>query len=111
MGYVKELWFLILNVNVKAAKFDIDYLAPVGLHRRKKGDRGKPESTGADAEKSPKRPETAFDQLVLPKGHKEMVLSLIAQHFRNKVSASDQRDIVQGKGRTLKDLKTGRHIG
>ncbi|RYP92923.1 hypothetical protein DL770_000973 [Monosporascus sp. CRB-9-2] len=48
-------------------------------------------------------PQTFFDQLVLPKGHKEMVVSLIAQHFRDKDSSSkesketQQVDIVRGK--------------
>ncbi|KAJ2985633.1 hypothetical protein NUW58_g5428 [Xylaria curta] len=46
---------------------------------------------------------TVFGQLVLPKGHKEMVKSLIAQHFREKESVSkedrdsQQVDIVRGK--------------
>jgi hypothetical protein len=44
--------------------------------------------------------ETAFDQLVLPPGHKQMVLSLIAQHFRDKESRINEHeaDIVRGKG-------------
>lgn len=44
----------------------------------------------------------AFGQLVLPQGHKKMVLSLISQHFRNKGSQqSDDKemDIVRGKGK------------
>jgi len=48
-----------------------------------------------------KKPRTPFDQLVIPDEHKRMVLSLIAQHFRDKESASsddDQADIVRGKG-------------
>ena len=47
---------------------------------------------------------TAFGRLVLPRGHKKMVLSLIAQHFRNKESQQDkdeQVDIVRGKGMSL----------
>ncbi|KAJ4246300.1 hypothetical protein NW762_013651 [Fusarium torreyae] len=45
---------------------------------------------------------TAFGRLVLPRGHKDMVLSLISQHFRNKVMQEDrdrdeQVDIVRGK--------------
>lgn len=43
----------------------------------------------------------AFGQLVLPAGHKKMVLSLISQHFRNKASTEnkdEQVDIVRGKG-------------
>ncbi|KLO81387.1 Uncharacterized protein LW93_8096 [Fusarium fujikuroi] len=45
---------------------------------------------------------TAFGQLVLPPGHKKMVLSLISQHFRNKAmqrerQRDEQVDIVRGK--------------
>ncbi|KAI6416678.1 hypothetical protein MCOR20_000892 [Pyricularia oryzae] len=42
----------------------------------------------------------AFGQLVLPGGHKDMVLSLVSQHFRNKNRAhakDEQTDIVGGK--------------
>lgn len=45
----------------------------------------------------------AFGQLVLPPGHKKMVLSLISQHFRNKESQESndkQVDIVRGKGKS-----------
>ncbi|KAH6964878.1 hypothetical protein EDB82DRAFT_419925, partial [Fusarium venenatum] len=47
---------------------------------------------------------TAFGQLVLPSGHKKMVLSLISQHFRNKETQrerdkDEQVDIVRGKGK------------
>lgn len=45
----------------------------------------------------------AFGQLVLPPGHKRMVLSLISQHFRSKQSQNstdEQVDIVRGKGTT-----------
>ncbi len=44
---------------------------------------------------------SAFGRLVLPKGHKKMILSLIAQHFRNKGSQDKQTDIVRGKGTLL----------
>lgn len=42
----------------------------------------------------------AFDQLVLPPGHKKMVISLISQHVRNKgrVDKNEQMDIIRGKG-------------
>ncbi|KAF7956546.1 hypothetical protein EAE96_003881 [Botrytis aclada] len=45
-----------------------------------------------------------FDQLVLPKGHKDMVKCLIRQHFREKGSNlidKDEMDIVRGKGKGL----------
>lgn len=49
--------------------------------------------------KPPKRRENAFDQLVLPSGHKDMVKSLIIQHFRDKESGDmEQTYIVRGKG-------------
>ena len=53
----------------------------------------------------------AFHQLVLPKGHKDMILSLIAQHYRDKESAegdSEQVDIIRGKG-TNAIIKTSYH--
>lgn len=56
----------------------------------------RPDDTDEDDDK------TAFGRLVLPKGHREMVLSLISQHFRNKASQKgrdEQVDIVRGKGR------------
>ncbi|KAI1815510.1 hypothetical protein GGS20DRAFT_576164 [Poronia punctata] len=44
----------------------------------------------------------AFDQLVLPPGHKDMILSLITQHFRDKAwNNSERTDIVRGKGKGL----------
>ncbi|KAI0445128.1 hypothetical protein F4803DRAFT_204591 [Xylaria telfairii] len=51
--------------------------------------------------------QTVFGQLVLPKGHKEMVKALITQHFRDKESTgkedrdAQQVDIVRGKGKGL----------
>jgi hypothetical protein len=47
-------------------------------------------------------PPTAFDRLVLEEGHKPMIISLIAQHFRDKESKTshqEQFDIVKGKGK------------
>lgn len=52
--------------------------------------------------KSTATPQSAFEQLVLPEGHKNIVLSLISQHYRNKDSGRrsiDQSDIVRGKGK------------
>ncbi|KAJ2989593.1 hypothetical protein NUW58_g3395 [Xylaria curta] len=43
----------------------------------------------------------AFDRLELPEGHREMVQSLVTQHFRDRQAAftrDDQADIVRGKG-------------
>jgi hypothetical protein len=49
----------------------------------------------------------AFEQLVLPDGHKNIVLSLISQHYRNRESGRrsiDQSDIVRGKGKKDSDF-------
>lgn len=51
-----------------------------------------------------KLPKSAFDRLVLEKGHHSMIVSLIAQHFRDKKSTSGHReefDIVKGKGKKI----------
>lgn len=48
--------------------------------------------------------EKAFDRLVLQKSHKNIVVSLVAQHYRDKKSREDtneQVDIVRGKGRHI----------
>ncbi|RAH70526.1 P-loop containing nucleoside triphosphate hydrolase protein, partial [Aspergillus aculeatinus CBS 121060] len=65
------------------------------------------EASGIAYQTQEEKMETAFDQLVLPQGHKEMVESLIAQHFRDKDAARTQAkddqqfDIVRGKGKGL----------
>ncbi|KAL6904149.1 hypothetical protein GGI43DRAFT_399718 [Trichoderma evansii] len=67
----------------KWAKLDLKYLTPVDEGLKKK---------------------TAFDQLVLPTGHKDIVHCLVAQHFRDKaarVSDNEEVDIVRGKGKGL----------
>jgi hypothetical protein len=52
----------------------------------------------------PAKGENTFDLLVLPKGHRTMVESLVTQHYLDMASASDEADevdIVRGKGTTL----------
>ncbi|KAI0857717.1 hypothetical protein F4860DRAFT_527686 [Xylaria cubensis] len=47
---------------------------------------------------------SAFDRLELPDGHREMVKSLVTQHFRDRQSASardEQTDLIRGKGKGL----------
>ncbi|RYP66420.1 hypothetical protein DL771_007829 [Monosporascus sp. 5C6A] len=46
----------------------------------------------------------AFERLELPDGHRQMVKSLVTQHFRDRQSAfakGDQTDLVKGKGKGL----------
>lgn len=102
------------------AKLDLTYLDPIDSARKTKLELGSENDAKAkeverlqdggqyteSAAKQAKLRDTAFDQLVLPEGHKEMVMSLIAQHFRDKDSLSaekEQVDIVRGKGRKLRD--------
>ncbi|KAI0470354.1 hypothetical protein F4859DRAFT_486495 [Xylaria cf. heliscus] len=54
--------------------------------------------------------EEAFDQLVLPPGHQNMIKSLIFQHFKDKQTPSvrqDRWDLVRGKGKGLVILLHG----
>ncbi|KAI1483384.1 hypothetical protein F4774DRAFT_367390 [Daldinia eschscholtzii] len=47
---------------------------------------------------------TAFEHLVLPDGHKEMVQALVTQHFEDKeaaVKGNERSDLVRGKGKGL----------
>ncbi|KAF5591404.1 TOB3 (member of AAA-ATPase family) [Fusarium pseudoanthophilum] len=50
----------------------------------------------------PMKDQNTFDLLILPPGHREMVESLVTQHFLDKASAAydetDEVDIVRGKG-------------
>lgn len=44
---------------------------------------------------------SAFDRLELPDGHRDMVRSLVTQHFRDRKTAKvrdDRTDVVRGKG-------------
>ncbi|KAF4865651.1 ATPase family AAA domain-containing protein 3-B [Colletotrichum siamense] len=46
----------------------------------------------------------AFERLELPEGHRELVQSLVTQHFRNRHSSftrDEQTDLIQGKGKGL----------
>lgn len=57
-----------------------------------------------------KKPKTAFDRLVIEKEHRSMIVSLVAQHFRDKKSSSGQQqqfDIVKGKGTLQENLYDG----
>ncbi|KAF4445216.1 TOB3 (member of AAA-ATPase family) [Fusarium acutatum] len=52
----------------------------------------------------PMKGQNTFDLLVLPPGHREMVESLVTQHFLDKASSydeTDEVDIVRGKGKGL----------
>ncbi|KAI8718086.1 Protein MSP1 [Fusarium sp. LHS14.1] len=78
------------------AQLDVDYLSDVTDNSE-----GGISASGDDSDEED---QTAFGRLILPKGHRQMVLSLISQHFRNKASQKgrdEQVDIVRGKGKGL----------
>ncbi|TGJ87604.1 hypothetical protein E0Z10_g1169 [Xylaria hypoxylon] len=80
------------------AKLDLAELMDLDEYRRKQ------EMENPTGEN---KSENAFDNLVFPKDgldRKKMVRSLVAQHFRDRESATsreEQRDIVRGKGKGL----------
>lgn len=82
------------------AKLDLTYLAPPHFPTTSTFDSfGDEAHYGAAKQVVP--PRLAFEQLVLPDGHKDMVLSLIAQHYRDKQTQNGEReqvDIIRGKG-------------
>lgn len=84
------------DINFAIAQLDLDYLTDVYATESRT-------STNGDKFKKEKDQEmaTAFDRLVLEEGHRPMIVSLVAQHFRDKESTTGQRqhvDIVKGKG-------------
>lgn len=103
--------------NRKWAHLDMDHIAPIGSQMGEKGsfmDHPVFKATlggiklggdGMHAEKVRTAEQvTTFDQLVLPRNHKEIVLSLVAQHFQDKSSGNnelEETDIVKGKGKGL----------
>lgn len=94
-------WYLFTDTFV--AELDLTYLSPIKAVGRRDSNAELGDAEGKiREEKDPHVEGSAFDQLVLPPGHKKMVLSLIAQHYRDKESGNtdtEQVDIVRGKGR------------
>ncbi|PMD40968.1 hypothetical protein L207DRAFT_427831 [Hyaloscypha variabilis F] len=85
----------------KWAKLDLSYLTNV--HTVETPAATSPMPRDKDSQGN-KETVTAFDRLVLEKGHQSMIVSLIAQHFRDKRSATghiEETDIVKGKGNGL----------
>ncbi|KAL5332560.1 hypothetical protein BJX70DRAFT_126803 [Aspergillus crustosus] len=85
----------------KWAKLDLSYLTEVHPPSPTSTDKATADATGTQ---EAAQPATTFSRLVLNEKHKHMIVSLIAQHFRDKKSTSGQReqvDIVRGKGKGL----------
>ncbi len=98
------------------ATLDLNYLSPIGskdtswaregpkngIKAPGPGALGGAKHNGKSTEPTETKRETAFDQLVLPDGHKEIVVSLIAQYFQDRDSRktdTEETDIVRGKGK------------
>ncbi|KAF2438728.1 hypothetical protein P171DRAFT_397831, partial [Karstenula rhodostoma CBS 690.94] len=86
----------------KFAKLDLTHLSEVHTEEESIAKASALNKDGA--EKSLTESKGAFDRLVLEEGHSSMIVSLIAQHFRDKKSTTGKReefDIVRGKGKGL----------
>ncbi|KAK7911950.1 hypothetical protein PG985_014431 [Apiospora marii] len=95
----RRIWAFVMRSR-KWRELDVTHLTSIERYRGLG-------STGPGAQRER---EHAFDQLVLPDGHKPMVKSLIAQHFRDKQASTeedDYSDIVRGKGKGLVILLHG----
>jgi hypothetical protein len=80
------------------AKLDLSYITDV--HPSSNADNME-DNTVKEPKKEEVEPNTALDRLVLEEGHRNMIVSLISQHFREKASLRsqiEQFDIVKGKG-------------
>ncbi|CAG8919072.1 unnamed protein product [Penicillium salamii] len=83
----------------KWAKLDLSYLSNVQQSEARVSGEKESKSNGNDHDSK-----TAFERLVLEPKHKDMIVSLVSQHFRDKDSTTNQReqfDIVRGKGKGL----------
>ncbi|KAJ5715307.1 uncharacterized protein N7483_012488 [Penicillium malachiteum] len=86
----------------KWAKLDLSYLTEIPPPKVTPGELGF--GSGHQWADTKVKPSTTFGRLVLDQKHKHMIISLIAQHFRDKKTTTDhreQRDIVRGKGKGL----------
>lgn len=73
---------------------DLKYLSPLNSGASTRSSNGASNDINRDEE-------NALDQLVLPEGHKDVVKSLISQHFQDKASrryAAEEKDLIRGKG-------------
>ena len=99
---------LMLHADLSSTEtLDLQFLSEIGSRGKQLDQNDEEEEISAEARESgddvmeQSGNETSFDQLVLPEGHKGMLKSLVAQHFRDKEASmahAEQGDIVRGKG-------------
>lgn len=75
----------------KWAEMNLMYISEVEYKKRKALESSDNPSTGGM--------KTAFEELVLPAGHKDVIVSLVAQHFRDQ--GQHEIDLFRGKGKGL----------
>lgn len=98
MGYVAYGMFNeVTALTMRIAKLDLSYITdvhssiPIEIA----------DNSAVEPNFDETEPSTALDRLVLEEGHRNMIVSLISQHFREKASSRSQKeefDIVKGKG-------------
>ena len=107
MGYVPYSFCLIIPIiytNRITAKLDLEHLSDVNLYKASGTSTLDEAKNTISAKDKKENSSLALDRLELEKGHHEMIVSLIAQHFRDKKSKSGQReefDLVKGKGKVI----------
>ncbi|KAL1630633.1 hypothetical protein SLS54_000504 [Diplodia seriata] len=90
--------YRVFGFVLRSRKWDLAHLTDVNMEEIATATSKDGESERRQGEKGTL---TAFDRLVLEKGHRDMIVSLVSQHFRDKESRTGKReefDIVQGKG-------------
>lgn len=98
------LFVLILRLTtfeILPAQMDLKYLSPLNSGGRIRQVGNIMLAGGNLAKTTNETPETTLDQLVLPPGHKNIVKSLISQHFQDKKTGryeAEEKDVVRGKG-------------
>ncbi|KAF1973001.1 hypothetical protein BU23DRAFT_599204 [Bimuria novae-zelandiae CBS 107.79] len=91
------------------AKLHLAYLSDIHTTGEKKV-KGTPSKASTQEGQKQSEPTLAFNRLALERGHHSMLVSIIAQLFRDKKSKTGQReefDIVKGKGKGLIILPHG----
>lgn len=97
--------------STSVAQLDIEFLCDLqsktanpDCQAHQEGDSCDPVSNEPGVEGLDSSPIPALDRLVLPKGHRELMVSLISHHIRSKLAKGDPTnhfDVIQGKGRSL----------
>ncbi|PVI04586.1 hypothetical protein DM02DRAFT_556143, partial [Periconia macrospinosa] len=89
----------------KWAQLDLSYLSEVDPPSE--NENSEKHEKISEEKKRKENPSLTLNRLVLERGHHSMIVSLIAQHFRDKKSTTGQReefDLVKGKGKGVAEM-------